>query len=462
MRMNTFQAECLSDRRCKWQRLIVCLALVISLSGCATAHRAREAQRDHALPAGERSATGGDVGIDSKTVLTIDRAVEVALSCHPSLVQATQAIVAAQARLDEARGAGRPSANASASFGRSTQNTADLPFSSKSRRSLGGSVQADFTLFDFGRTRAAMSRAEAAVAAAVENMKIDRRNIILAVKLAFFDLRKAQELLKVAEDSVRQYRDHLEQVRAFADVGRRPRYDLTKASVALGKAELDLVAASNAVFAARATLLQAMGLASDPGFSISNDLLPDIPQPDPTASPSPEHPELQEAHARVRQASAAVDAAIADLYPNFGLNARFNASGEAFPLVANLSAVVQAMLELLSGGRKTAALDASVAELRAARSQLAAKEQEIAAAVSRARTALAEASARLPLASLLVRQAQENLDIVTERYKVGAASLLEVTDAEAALTSARAETVRATFEQYAAIVRLRHALGEEP
>jgi len=431
-------------------------------SGCSTIRRARQIQRGELLLPGERTATSVEAGLTAESVLTIERAIEIALMCHPSIAQATQSLVAAQARLAEARGSARPSASASASFGRSTQNTPERPFSTRAEKSIAGSIQADFTPFDSGRTRAAVSRAESAVAAAVEELRIARRNAVLSVKLAFFDLRKAQELLKVAEDSARQYRAHLDQVMAFAEVGRRPKYDVTKAAVDAGKANLDLVASSNAVSDARAVLVQAMGLASDPGFSISDQAPADSPEPANSATPSPDHPEIRQALARVHQASSAVDAAIADLYPNIGLNARFAGSGQSFPLVANLSAAIQAAIELFSGGRKTAAVEAAAAELRAACAQLASKEQEISAAVARARAAVTDSSQRMSLASLLARQAQENLDIVTERYRVGAASAVEVTDAEASLTSARAETVRAMFEHYAAMARLRHALGEEP
>ena len=74
---------------------------------------------------------------------------------------------------------------------------------------------------------------------------------------------------------------------------------------------------------------------------------------------------------------------------------------------------------------------------------------------------LTSARQRLSLTDLLVRQAQETLDLVSERYRIGAAAAVEVTDAQVALTGARAEQVKAKFDYQAAIAQINHAVGEE-
>ena len=61
---------------------------------------------------------------------------------------------------------------------------------------------------------------------------------------------------------------------------------------------------------------------------------------------------------------------------------------------------------------------------------------------------------------MLVAQAQENLELAEGRYQAGVGSIVELTDAQAALTSARAQQVRAGYDLATARARLTRAVGE--
>ena len=118
-------------------------------------------------------------------------------------------------------------------------------------------------------------------------------------------------------------------------------------------------------------------------------------------------------------------------------------------------------MNLFSGHQQTWRIREAVAQLREARTRVTAREQQIYQDLQNALNQLDSAQQRLPLTDLLVKQAQESLDLVSERYKLGAASAVEVTDAQAALTSARGEQVKAKFDYQAAIAQIKHAAGEE-
>jgi outer membrane protein TolC len=65
------------------------------------------------------------------------------------------------------------------------------------------------------------------------------------------------------------------------------------------------------------------------------------------------------------------------------------------------------------------------------------------------------------LTVLIVRQAGENLELVTERYRLGQANSVEVTDAQADLSRARGEEVGARFDYQSAVAAILHTTGEE-
>ncbi len=440
------------------------LALVgCMVAGCATVRQARLAQQDARAPAGERTVRAAEIGLTSNSVISLDDAVRIALSNHPAGAQARQALAVATAQVDETRAAYWPGVNANASYGRSTANAAGTPHSTRTTGAYNGSLGLNLLLYDFGKTPALVRQACLAEMAADENLRTARNDTAYAVRTAFFDLLRAQELVQVSEEAVRQYQEHLNQVKAFAEVGRRIRYDVTKAEVDLGNAELALIVARNGLTTARAALNRSLGLAEEPGYRLSESLLADIPGDLATliSAAREHHPELRALRDQELVASAAVDAAVADLYPSLGLQASYTVTGSQLPFVWNWSGALQSAFELFGGGRKTARIAEATAQLRSARAQVADRDQQIYLVLTQSLAQLAGARQRMDLTALIVRQAQESLSLATERYRLGQASSVELTDAQVAVIQARADQVKARFDYQTALAQIKHAIGEE-
>ncbi|MDI6775240.1 MAG: TolC family protein [Verrucomicrobiota bacterium] len=248
------------------------MALAVALAagaGCATIRHAREVQRgENALP-GERTLKAAEIGLNSNSVLSLDEAVRLALAYHPAIAQASQSLAVAESRHREALAAYGPTANASAGYSKGSSNTEEDRSSSATKDSYSASLKADITLCDFGRTPAAARQAREQRLAALAALRSARNDVAFGARAAFLALGKAQELVQVAEEAARQYRSHLDQVKAFAAVGRRIRHDVTKAEVDLGNAELDLVNARSELSNARAALNRSLGLAEEPGCRIA-------------------------------------------------------------------------------------------------------------------------------------------------------------------------------------------------
>ena len=446
--------------------LVLGIALIVAGHfgvGCATVRRAREVQKGDHVPAGERTLMAAEVGLGSNSTLTLEEAVCIALAYHPTIAVATQNLAAAVAQVSEARSGYAPTVSGSAGYSRATSNVQGAPASHDSQASYQGALNLDMVLYDFGRTPASVRQAVARQTAAASKLQAARNDVTLVVRTAFYGLWKAQELLQVAEEAVRQYAAHLDQARAFVEVGTRIRYDVTKAEVDLGNAQLQFINASNDLVTARVTLNRSLGLAEEPGYRIAPVAFEEFHgRADALMAVARErHPELTALKANQRLASAAVDAAIADLYPSLGLQGRYGAGGDSFPLIWNWSGAVQSTLDLFTATRKTGRIDEAVAQLRSARAQLADREQQIYMDLTQALGQLDSARQRMDLTALTLRQARESLDLINERYRVGKASAVEVTDAQVALTGARADQVKARFEYLAAVAQIKHAVGEQ-
>lgn len=444
-------------------RTVAMSLLCILCAGCGTIRNARNAQNAMTLLPGEKTVTAAELGLNTNSVLNLTNGIKIALTYNPSVLQSRQNLAAASSQVRQATASYKPSVSASAGYSRRTANSSAADAANDSTDSYSASLGLDILIYDFGKTPAAVKQAVLRCLAAEENLRGTQNDTVFAVRTAFFELAKAQELRQVREEAVRQSKAHLDQAKSFAEVGIRTRYDVTKADVDFGNAQLALTDAENSLVSARAVLNLSLGLAEDPGFSIGPIPAQEVSgrAAELMALAKHHHPALLVLRAQEQIASAGVDQAIADLYPALRLSTGYALAGSSFPLVWNWVASLQSSIELFTGSRKTASIDIAVTDLRSARSAVAAREQLIHLDLTRALSTRDTARHRLDLGELIVRQAAETLELVNERYKQGKASSVEVTDAQTALTQAMADRVKARFDQQSATASIMHVIGDE-
>ncbi|MBI2901610.1 MAG: TolC family protein [Planctomycetes bacterium] len=211
-------------------RSIVCAALLSSAGACAPIEAARRAQDPASASPGERTVRAEEVGLGPGSVLTLERAVEIALSSHPSVALARARADAAETRVREAAAGYLPQLDLSGSFD-AGKSWADSPGEDSSNKSFRASLGISQLLFDFGKTPALARQAAEEHLAALSDLRASRVDAVFNVRQAFYNVLKQQELLRVGEETVRQFQKRLERVEGFVAVGSRVRYDLTKAQV---------------------------------------------------------------------------------------------------------------------------------------------------------------------------------------------------------------------------------------
>lgn len=436
---------------------ILVLAVLTTATGCSTVRRARTAQRPDDRQPGERTITAQELDLGSNTILTLDAVIRLALTNAPSVLEARANLAIAEAQCVRARAGYLPHLQGSASAGFEGQASA----AASKTHNAGVGLTDD--LISFGRAAAALRQAQAQREAARESLRSAENDTVYGACLAFFGLYRAQELLDVDEASVQDFQRHLDQVRVMAEIGTRIRYDVTKAEVDLGNARLTALTARHDVLNARAALSRALGLAE----ALPGDIA--VPNPAKTEIGSRDalrrharasNPDVLALLASVDAASAGVDAAIADLSPDLTVSAGYTWSGSHFPLARSWSLESSLGLDFFTGWRKTSAVDAAVAALRSARAAVADREQQLQQDLTTAFAGLDTARDRSALAELLVRQAREYLVLTSERYRLGLATSVELTDAEVAVTQTRSQQVEARYADWVARSQIRRYTGD--
>jgi outer membrane protein len=404
--------------------------------------------------------------------LTLLRLIEIALENQPN-INASQAVQAgAKARLGIARSDYFPSINMSYGYNRATSNVAAGVSASTGnetpRRVSGRSVNnqnltatLNVNVFDSFRREGRIQAAREDLKSAALDLSTTRQNVVLSVQQAYYNYLLALRLVEVNQEAVERNFKSLERAKGFFEVGTRPKIDVTRAQVDLANAELALVQARNQAATTRATLNNAIGIPDPPPYRISEEL--EIPFvitsfEESVRAALENRTELRSARALVRSAEASLSVAKRNLLPSLGASANWSYRGQEYPLAPNWLAGVTLSIPVLNPP-VFYQIDEVAAELASAQVNEEITRQDIILEVRQSFADLVSAKEAIQASEVLLQQARENLDLATGRYQVGVGPLIDVTDAELALTQAESQNVQALVGYKVAEAQLQKAMG---
>ena len=443
-------------------RVACILSIILLVAGCSAVKEARQVQKAETLPPGQRTVKASEIGLTKDTVLTFNKAVETALKYNPVVVQSGERLASAQSQLASKKGSYYPQISASVGTGKSASEA-----SNSSSYSTGISLSQ--YVYDFDKTDSQVRIYFYDALAAEYDLTQARNSVIYSVNEAYYNVLRLVSAVRLAEETMRQNEKYLEQARVFFEVGAKIKYDITKAEVNLGNAQLSLINARNALFVNRQVLNNALGLSENPEYILEESLVDGADVSGAEAGSGETEvlfqraqansPEIKAQESRVKSAGAAVDNAIASLWPSLSLSGAYNFSGSDFPL--NWARTISAALsmDLFKGGQKMESIKIATANLKSARTSLSSMEQRIFLDITRAKTQMLDASQKLEVNKKILQQAEENLNFIEQRYRTGKASAIELTDAQVSLTTARENIIQSRFNYLIARAALEKIVG---
>jgi outer membrane protein len=412
--------------------------------------------------------------------LTLDQALETARTNQPQLRQAAAGTQAAMARSDQAMASLLPQVAGSANYQRSTANFTSRPGSLPSQLSGGGSTQswntynyfnlglsASQLLYDFGQTRFRWRSAQASAAAQRDTEHSTLQQVLLGVRIAYFQARAAKGLVGVAKDTLANQDKHLEQTEGFVEAGTQAEIALAQSRTDVANARVQLITAENAYETAKAQLNDAMGVEGPTDYEVADETLPPVPGEDGTTDTLlgealQSRPELAALANDVRSQELTLRSVRAALGPSVNLSTGFTDAGEQFSnLTWNWSAAVGISIPLFQGGFTRAQVRETEFNLTAAKAQYDAERQLVRLEIEQARLGVRAAKATLSAAGDALVNAQERLRLAEGRYETGVGSIIELGDAQVALTSAGQQKVQAEYNLAQARAQLVKALGRD-
>jgi len=281
------------------------------------------------------------------------------------------------------------------------------------------------------------------------------------VKESFTNINFAQRLIRVQEQAVERANLNLRSARGFFEVGTRPKSDVARAEVDVANARVDLIRAQNAERLARVALNTAMGIPADTPTVVQDNLVYQALMIDRTqliARALAQRPEYKQVKLRVSEAEARARRAFRDFFPDITGTGFYGST--RFDMNEIWEVAVQLSWTLFDGGNRIARFRESKVNVEAAQSRVKASELDISREVEQAYITVSESSERIQAAQVAVASAQENFRLAQGRFDAGVGTILELTDAQLALTQAQNTEAQALADYRIAVVRLERALGQ--
>jgi outer membrane protein len=408
-------------------------------------------------------ALGAQTTAPTQTI-TFDDAIRIALRQNTTLKQANNAAALNSATVRQQRLSFLPDLR----FNTSTGQNYGRSFSQDEGRiidqttqSLNTGVSSTVTLFNGMSNVASLKSAQLAEDAGERNVKRAEQTVAFTVASNFLALVQQQEQLRVQQENLSAQEAQEKQIKAYVDAGSRPISDLYQQQATVAAARTQVVNAQRALELAKVDIIQALQLDPRGDYAFTPPAL------DTTSNKSvtfnldslltralSQRSDLDAQAALVSSASQNVKAAKGARWPSLSLTAGYNSAYNSATAVGFSDQLDQRRGGSIMLGFSIPLFDRGNADIATQRAQIAEdnarldlknQQQEIGLEVRRAYLDYQAATQQLDAAEAQLRAAQLALEASQQRYNVGAATLLEVTQARATQLQAASTLVTARY-----------------
>lgn len=430
------------------------------------------------------SPDGKKIKIDLSKPISLQQAVSIALSTNRSIALAQEALLSAQGRTQEVKAGLNPTFGATFNYTRldegSTGNFggATVTFVDPNQLTLGANFSLPVDIM--GLLKAAKDQANFQEAAARLDINRARNQAVLDAKSAFYDVLRAKALVAVATETLQNSLDRLDDSQKRYRAGVVAKFDVLRAQTDVLNGQQGLIQARNQVSQTVALLNNSLGIEINFPLEISDSGAVEAP-PDENANPTDirkidlqydnlnlgkeyealtqealkTRPEILEGDASILAAKKGVVLAKRTSLPSLNVTAGYSytplAAGLA-PKTTQAQIGVNINFPLFDGGVSHAKNTQARAAVATAETNRRQSVDMVSLDVRSAYLSLVQARDRVAVSNQALVQAQEAFRLARVRYNAGVSAqagispLLEVSDAQNALTVAENNRVNALYD----------------
>lgn len=332
------------------------------------------------------------------------------------------------------------------------------------------SIRYSQTLYDFGRTFNNVSQAKALFSSTAENLTAARFSVYASVKQRYFELLKAERLEQEYREAVQRSKEQLHRTQSMYEIGSVALIDVYRQEEILGQDEINFINQQNVVRIAQANLNVVMG--RDPERSIQVADVEGNPEPvdfsleEALATAEQNSPELRSFEYDMKAANHGRKSAKNNFLPSLGVSATYARDNQDLSRVYNdfnknyfFSMGASLSWNIFNGFSDQARLQRETANYNIAEESMLLQKRNLYVRVKQFYLNLEAYNQIAVINARNLRASEEGFRLAQERYRVGAGTQLEVTDAQVALTRARVQLVRSKYDAIIARAQLDAAMG---
>ena len=297
-----------------------------------------------------------------------------------------------------------------------------------------------------------------------------RTNVIAEVHRAYFQLLKNQQLYEVAKQNLELTEQQVELAQKRFDLGAAKKTDLLKSKVARGTAKSALITQETFLYVAISDLRNAMGIIGDNSeLKISDEILPLQAVPDFTEAIDilkNNNPGVLASEAQLTDAKLRKKLTNALRLPTLSASMSYQASDkelsgltDAFKDDWMMTTSLNLSFPIFRGmALSTQSQQAKLAVQKQENDLITVKNNAIVSLES-VLGIVSDYFKIIPINEEILVSAEEDLELVSEQYRLGSVSILELLDAQVSATRARADLVSSKYEARIQEAYLKAQLG---
>ncbi len=401
------------------------------------------------------------------------QAEALALKNHPRISESEAGYLRADQLTVQAKSAYYPTLNGQITGAQANQDArlgAGVLNDPRLFNHFGSGIALSQLITDSGRTPNLVANAKLSAQASREDSRAIRYNVIVTVDQAYYEVLLAQQLIKVADQTVKTRQTLVDQISELAKNKLKSNLDLSFVQVNLAEAQLMRIRADDQLATAYANLGQALGSQQATRYELV-EAEGTIEPPTSDAETSIQQafqnrPELASLRLQ-EQADQKFVYAERDLKrPTVNLTAvagvlPYIQPGNANPNIPDEyeSAGVNVQIPIFNGRLYSARRKAAEFQMQVTQQRLRDLQDRVASDVRSAWARASTSYQAIATSQQLLQRAQMALDLAQGRYDLGLSSIVELTQAQLALTQAQVETVDAKYQYREANAVLQYTLG---
>ncbi len=326
-------------------------------------------------------------------------------------------------------------------------------------------------LFTGWKLQSASDNAEYSANAAHDDLEKDMQQLFYDIKFAYWNVYRAQEMKRLADENVTQMTLHLDDIQNMSNQGMATANEVLKTKVQLANSRVLQSDAENNVKIAMISFNSTIGLPLGTEISIASTLTPrtkEFPEVEQLLTTAfKQRADVQSMEWRVRAAETGIMAARGGWMPQVFLTGNYYYSRpnqRIFPaqdvFKDSWDIGVNLQFDIWNNLTTVHQTSEAKAQYEQTKDSFALLKDGVTLDVTQSYFSFEQAKKKIELAQLSVDQSTENLRVTREKFKAELTTNSELLDAEVSLVQAKLQHVQSLVDYELAEARLEKAIGE--